>query len=157
MKKMHLLLIGLLVVVMVCVAACGGGNSGTQDSDTGEKVTIVAGHAGYLMEGGLHPYQQGLEKFAELVNEKTNGRITVEIHGSGELGTERELIEGVGLSTVDMTVVTSSPVTGFVNEFNIFEMPYLFKDSQHAYSVLDSEIGQELLDKLSTQNILLLM
>ncbi|MBQ6481145.1 MAG: DctP family TRAP transporter solute-binding subunit [Anaerolineaceae bacterium] len=174
MKLKKILAISLALAMVVALAACGQASvpatsapaassapaapaeqpaAPAEQPSEGDTYKIVIGHAGYLMEGGLHPYQQGVEKFSELVYERTNGRITTEIHDSGKLGTERELIEGVGLGTVDMAIVTSSPVTGFVPEFNIFEMPYIFTDSEHAFRVLDGDIGQELLAKLADSNI----
>ena len=147
MKKMISILLSMLL--LLAVLTCGTVAIAADEPE----YHIVIGHAGYLMDGGLHPYQQGVEKFSELVTERSNGRITTEIHDSGKLGTERELIEGVGLGTVDMAIVTSSPVTGFVSEFNIFEMPYIFKDTEHAFAVLDGEIGQALLDKLADSGI----
>jgi len=91
------------------------------------------------------PYHLAAEHFAGLVADRTGGRIDVQIFPAGALGNERDMIEGAQIGTVDM-IVTSSAATGpFVPEMRILDIPFLFRDLGHARSVLDSEIGDELL------------
>ena len=92
-------------------------------------------------------------KFKELVAERSDGKITVEIFPNATLGDERTLLEGMQIGTVDMGVITNGPVSNFLEEMAVFEMPFLFPSPEAAYKVLDGEIGQELLDRLSEVNL----
>ncbi|CAM3502740.1 TRAP transporter substrate-binding protein [Halomonas sp. AOP12-C2-37] len=92
-------------------------------------------------------------KFEELVEERTDGKVTIEIFPNATLGDERTLLEGMQIGTVDMGVITNGPVANFVEEMAVFELPFLFPSPDAAYGVLDGPIGQELLDKLSDVNL----
>jgi len=98
-------------------------------------------------------YHIAAERFQQLVSEQTNGAVTIEIYPNASLGDERTLLEGMQIGTVDMGVITNGPVANFVDEFSVFELPFLFPTSEAAYSVLDGEIGQEILDKLQDVNL----
>lgn len=92
-------------------------------------------------------------KFKELVEERSDGTVSVSIHPNAQLGDERELLESMQVGTVDMGVITNGPVANFIDEFAVFELPFLFPDSEAAYDVLDGPIGQEILDKLEDVNL----
>jgi tripartite ATP-independent transporter DctP family solute receptor len=92
-------------------------------------------------------------KFQNLVAERTEGTVNIELYPNASLGDERTLLEGMQIGTVDMGVITNGPVANFVEEMAVFELPFLFPSPQAAYDVLDGPIGQELLDKLSEVNL----
>ena len=92
-------------------------------------------------------------KFEELVEERTEGKVNIEIFPNASLGDERTLLEGMQIGTVDMGVITNGPVANFVEEMAVFELPFLFPTPEAAYGVLDGPIGQELLDKLADVNL----
>lgn len=98
-------------------------------------------------------FQAAAVKLQELVAERTEGAVTIEIYPNASLGDERTLLEGMQIGTVDMGLITNGPVANFVEEMAVFELPFLFPSPQAAYQVLDGPIGQELLDKLSEVNL----
>jgi tripartite ATP-independent transporter DctP family solute receptor len=99
------------------------------------------------------PYHLAAEHFAGLVAERSEGRINVQVFPAGALGNERDMIEGAQIGTVDM-IVTSSAATGpFVPEMRILDIPFLFRDLEHARAVLDSEIGDELLEAMPERGL----
>lgn len=114
-----------------------------------QEFTLRAGHGAQAQ----HPTQYGLEHFAELVAERTNGAVEVEVYPNRQLGEERELVEGLQLGTVDLAVVSTGPLGAFSPEINVLDMPFLFRDSEHAYAVFDGEIGQSLLSGFDAQGI----
>lgn len=83
------------------------------------------------------------ELFKKIVEEKTNGDIKVEIYPNNQLGESRSVLEGIQLGTVQMAQVTG-PMLSFVPELVVFELPFLFRDRDHMYAVMDSEIGKSL-------------
>jgi len=100
-----------------------------------------------------HPYTLGMVRFAQLVRERTAGRVAVQIHHSRQLGDERQVVEGLQLGTVHLTVTSTGPLGGFVPDMNVLDLPFLFRDGVHAYKVLDGEIGRGLLDKFEAVGI----
>ncbi len=100
-----------------------------------------------------HPYTLGMIRYAQLVRERTQGRVAIQIHHSRQLGDERQVVEGLQLGTVQLTVTSTGPLGGFVPEMNVLDLPFLFRDASHAYKVLDGEIGRSLLDKFDAVGI----
>jgi tripartite ATP-independent transporter DctP family solute receptor len=100
-----------------------------------------------------HPYTLGMVRFTQLVRERTGGRVAIQIHHSRQLGDERQVVEGLQLGTVHLTVSSTGPLGGFVPEMNVLDLPFLFRDAAHAYKVLDGEIGRGLLDKFEAVGI----
>lgn len=94
-----------------------------------------------------HPYNVGAKKFADLIRERTQGRIEIKIYPAGQLGKgEREMTEGVQQGAIDLLVTSTGPMGGFSPSINILDFPFLFRDYQHVDSVLDGPIGRRLLD-----------
>jgi tripartite ATP-independent transporter DctP family solute receptor len=92
-----------------------------------------------------HPVHKTMEYMAELVKEKSGGKLIVQIFPSEQLGTEKDCIEALQLGYLAMTKTSTAPMEGFVPEMQIFGIPYLFRDSEHYWKVLKGPIGRELL------------
>jgi tripartite ATP-independent transporter DctP family solute receptor len=99
------------------------------------------------------PYHLASENFARLVQERSAGRIRVQVFPAGALGNERDMIEGAQLGTIDMVVTSSAAVGPFVPALRILDIPFLFRDPAHARSVLDGPIGAELLAAMPARNL----
>lgn len=100
-----------------------------------------------------HPYTLGMVRYADLVKERTKGRVAIQIHHSRQLGDERQVVEGLQLGTIHLTVTSTGPLGGFVPEMNVVDLPFLFRDGDHAYKVLDGEIGRGLLNRFDAVGI----
>ncbi|GAA5520288.1 TRAP transporter substrate-binding protein [Aliifodinibius salicampi] len=92
-----------------------------------------------------HPVHKGMVRMAELINQKSDGKLQVQIYPSQQLGSERELLELLQIGSLDVTKVSGAVLENFVPQTRVFSLPYLFRDKQHYFNVLDGEIGQELL------------
>src|SRR4051794_32646967 len=101
-------------------------------------------------------YGVAIDKFAQEVEKRTNGRYKVQNFYSGALGAERESIEGVQLGTMDLTMTSTGPVPNFVPEVAILDIPFLFRDYAHARGVLDGPIGKEMLKKFESKGLVAL-
>jgi tripartite ATP-independent transporter DctP family solute receptor len=97
-----------------------------------------------------------IDTFAKEVEKRTNGRYKVQPFYSGSLGAERESVEAVQLGTLDLTFTSTGPVPNFVPEVAILDIPFLFRDYNHARSTLDGPIGQDLLQKFPAKGIVAL-
>ncbi len=92
-----------------------------------------------------HPVHLAMVHMADRVADLSDGRMRVDIHPSGQLGEERELIEMLQIGSLAMTKVSASPLESFVPEMTVFSIPYVFRDHEHLWRVLDGEIGRSLL------------
>ena len=88
------------------------------------------------------------EKFNELLKAKTGGALDVKVFADSSLGAFQAAISGVRGGTIDIAVSGSANFSGLVPLLGVFDIPFMFKDSAHAYRVLDGKVGQEMLDKL---------
>lgn len=76
-----------------------------------------------------YPTTQAAYKFAELVEQKTNGRIHIDVYHGGQLGDEKAVIEQLQFGAIDFTRVSISPLSEFEKSLNILQLPYLYKDA----------------------------
>ncbi|MES2964266.1 MAG: TRAP transporter substrate-binding protein [Bdellovibrionota bacterium] len=93
-----------------------------------------------------HPVHLGMEFFAKRVDEESKGRIHVTVYPSGQLGTEKEVLELVQTGAVSMTKVSSLSLEGFTPLYGVMNLPFLFRDREHFFGVLDGAVGTEILD-----------
>jgi tripartite ATP-independent transporter DctP family solute receptor len=150
MKKV----ISLLMVVCLVAALFAGcttapaetpATPGTPGTPATPAETAFALKIGHVLNTES-PFHAGAVEFARLIEEKSEGSLTAEVFPSALLGNDRELAEGLQLGTVDMAVVGSATVSGFAPKIQLFDLPFLFRDADHAYKVLDGDIGKQLLD-----------
>ncbi|PRD41251.1 C4-dicarboxylate ABC transporter substrate-binding protein [Phyllobacterium phragmitis] len=132
-------------LLSACLAFAGLVGTASAEPET----TLNLGFVG----GTNAPEAIAMGQFAQEIAEKTNGRIAIRLQGGGALGGDREVIEGVQLGTVDMTVVSTSIVVNFAPEFALFDIPFLFRDFDHAEAVLNGPIGQRMLDSLPEKGL----
>jgi tripartite ATP-independent transporter DctP family solute receptor len=92
-----------------------------------------------------HPVHEAMLFMAERVAARSDGRMKVEVFPSEQLGTEKECIEALQLGYLAMTKTSSAPMEGFVPKMRIFGVPYLFRDADHLWAVLNGPLGRELL------------
>jgi len=125
---------GAVLVATVAMLAAGCGSE--------SKVTVVK--LAHALDTS-HPVHKGMVFMGEKVDEYSRGEMRVDIYPSGQLGNERELIELLQIGSLGMTKVSTAPMEAFVPEMKIFGIPYLFRDSEHRWKVLNSPIGKKLL------------
>lgn len=92
-----------------------------------------------------HPVHLAMVYFQERVEEKSGGKLRIEIYPSSQLGGERECLELLQIGSLAMTKVSSAVMENFSPKLNVFSYPYIFRDKEHRYKVYDSELGAELL------------
>jgi tripartite ATP-independent transporter DctP family solute receptor len=114
-----------------------------------KQVVLKLGHA----VAPEHPYHLGAVRYSELVAQRTKNKVKIDVYPSTQLGNERDMVEGLQLGTIDLVVTSTGPLGGFVPRIFVVDLPFLFRDREHAYKVLDGSIGRELLDAFSAKGI----
>lgn len=146
------------------LTACGGGKSdggsaggGDKGGDTGsgdvatgdgEVIKMKLGHANPPGD----PKDVSANKFAELVNERSEGRVEVEVYSGGTLGDWRELVEGLSLGQNEIVLESIGTMNAYSDFANIDAVPYIYRDFDHFTKVWNGEIGQEIMDKVGADS-----
>ena len=111
---------------------------------------------GYTPSRESH-YGVGATAFCAEVEKNTQNRFKCQQFPSSALGGEREQIEAVQIGTQDLVITSTGPVGNFVPETKIVDIPFLFRDYEHARKVFDGPIGQELLAKFPAKGLVALV
>jgi len=106
------------------------------------------------VHGPDYPTVEAIAYMGEKLSDWTNGRITIQIFHSMQLGGEKEALEQVQVGALEMTRVSVGVVGPIVDGFNAFNLPYLFESIEHMHHVVDGEIGQELLNRLEAGGLI---
>lgn len=120
------------------VASC----SSLTDQSAGRRLTL--GHA----LSADHPVHKAMLFMKARLLELSSGAMTIDVYPSGQLGSERQLIELVQIGSVSMTKVSTLSLEGFLASMKLFSIPYLFDDEDHLWRVLDAQVGQDILNSL---------
>lgn len=126
--KTHLLLLLISVLVISC-------------AKTDDTKTIRLGH-------GLdvsHSVHKAMVKMGEDLAQLSDGKLKLEIYPSQQLGTERQCLELLQIGSLDMTKVSVGVLENFAPKMKVLGLPFLFRDREHSFTVLDGPIGQQLL------------
>ncbi|MGI6034175.1 MAG: TRAP transporter substrate-binding protein [Limnochordia bacterium] len=103
-----------------------------------------------------HPVYLHAEKFQEYVDELSEGRMELVVYPAGELGAALEVAQQAKMGSIDMALL-GTPIVQFLSDYGAFDMPYLFKNREHAYRVAWGEIGRELSEKLLEETGLIVL
>lgn len=154
MKRFLALIMALTMVFALC--ACGSGSTAASSStaaSTGtsaETYNIKLGHSD-TVDNLLHV---SLLNFKAYVEEKSEGRLKVDVYASEQLGSNAEMAEMVEMGSLDAMMLPQGQEANYAPRLNILGMPFLFSSYDDVYKVLDSEIGDELIADLASHNMI---
>jgi len=117
-----------------------------------KKVLLRLGHE--MPE--THPYHAGALKFAEILDKKVNGEITIQIFPNGTLGKQAQLIDGLTMGTVDLALTNTVVLEKYEPLMSVLVMPYVIRGWDHVYKVVDGEIGRDLNSRLEKKGVTIL-
>lgn len=152
-KNLSLLFVALITVLVL--AACGGGS----DDDSTESGGNDGGGETYTIDFSYvsnedSPQHKGQARFKELVEEKSDGQIQVELYPNGQLySSEAEAYEAVQTGNIEMTMGGTAALAGIDGNFSLLELPYLFPDVETAHEALDGDLGNKLFEGLLDQGL----
>lgn len=132
--KNNILRFGLLIFALVFLVGC---------QSEGEVKIIKLGH-------GLdtsHPVHEAMVFMSERLQEKSGNTMVIDIYPNQQLGSERECLELLQIGSLGMTKVSTGVLENFVPSLQVFGLPFLFRDREHRFDVLEGEIGEAFLNK----------
>lgn len=143
MKKTLLYLITLLVFIGMVLL--GNHRLATMSGATDlEVITLRAAQS----KAANHPVSQGIDKFAELVEEKSNGRIIIDTYHDGLIGDDREVIESAQRGSIAFASSSTPNMTSFTNYFTAWDLPYIFENKEEVYKAIDGKPGEVIREEM---------
>lgn len=152
MKKRLFAAAMTLCMMTLMLSACGGGSGsdGKDAADAGEKTyTIKFGH----VESEDRSIHRAALEFKKYIEEESDGHLLVEVYPNATLGGDVQLTESVSQGTIQMATPTTSTMTMYDSKWDILDMPFIFDSAESCFAALDGELGQQLADTLTAQNI----
>jgi tripartite ATP-independent transporter DctP family solute receptor len=147
-KKKFAGMLAATLLTGIMMTACGNDENATADAESTGKEEPSYTFRLADNQSPDYPTVVGDKKFAELVEERTDGRIKIEVFPSAQLGDEKSVLEQVQLGAIEFTRINASPLAEFNDDFSVLGLPYVFESDEHLWSFLDSETGTALLDGL---------
>lgn len=146
MKKIFIPVSIILITVLLALTltSCSGGTT-TETTNTEKPDKVYELKWGHTSPTS-HPYHIGAEKVAKEVLEATNGAVKITVYPSNQLGNQREMTESIQSGVIDVVNSSSSVLSGYIDRVQVCDIPFIFRDRQHAYDVFDSEIGDEIVE-----------
>jgi TRAP-type transport system periplasmic protein len=147
------LAVGLALPGLLLMSACGTSSSSTGASASKEKTEAASEGKTRIIKAGIglnedHPEGQGMNKFKELVEQKSGGKMKVQNFFSATLGDDKKMTEALQAGLQEITVPSTSPLVSTIKEYGIYDFPFMFNNEKEADAVLDGPLGQKLLEKL---------
>lgn len=143
-KKLLALGLSALMLGSAFVAGCGKSDTKNEAKKEAAKYNFRLAEA----HPGDYPTTVGDKKFAELVKERSNGRINITVYHSAQLGEEKSVIEQVQLGAIDFTRVSTGAVAEFNKGLGVFSLPYIFDNEEHEWRFLESDYAKQMLVNL---------
>jgi C4-dicarboxylate-binding protein DctP len=142
-----------ICILMFAVFAAGCGKNGTteQSGNAAEKEEYVIKFAHVVSASTAKG--KAAEKFKELLEERTDGKIKVEVFPDSQLGADREITEQMQSGTIQMNAPFTGVLPAFVKQFEVFDLPYLFKDRDHVKSAVNGKVGEVFNQYLEKQGL----
>ena len=95
--------------------------------------------------------QNGVDKFVQLVKQKSNGKIDIKVFPNGTLGGDVQMISSMQGGTIDMGVMGTNAIVGVVKEFGLLDFPFLFDNEKEAWALIDGPVGKQTVRQASRQ------
>lgn len=140
MKRINIIISQLLLLTIMTAVFCTliGCRSNVTDNIKPEHIFVYAEN-----QAENYPTTKGAYKFAQLVNEKSNGKIKIVVKCNGELGDEKSITEQMEFGGVDFSRISVASISDSIPKLKVIQMPYLYSDEEQMWSVLDGDIGLE--------------
>lgn len=148
--KNRILAAGLALATALSLTACGGNSGG---GSTGESLVLKLGHA-----YGVDSLQnRAANELAEKVADASEGRLTIEVYPSAQLGSWEDMQEGLELGSVDIVIESVGSLERYTDLAAIEGVPFLYRDADHFFEVWDGPLGDEIIQSIREDSGFLLL
>lgn len=137
----------ILALVILGFVGCGGEKTETSQADSNKVYEVKFAH----VVSANTPKGKAADFFAKRVNELTNGKIVVHVFPSAQLVDDDKVFQELKRNNVQLAAPSFSKFTPFAKEFNLWDIPFIFRDTEHLHKVMDGEVGQILKDVITNK------
>lgn len=157
MKKLLAISLSIMFVLSVILTGCGGSkpvqssqpaqsSKPAASAPAAKEVTLKLGH----VVDDNHVWHKAALKFGELVAQKTNGSVKIQVFSNSQIGNDRDMAEGMQMGSVDMALI-AGVLGNFYEGIQLLEMPYLFENQEHLKKVIYGPVGEEIKKNLQAK------
>ncbi|WP_278917027.1 DctP family TRAP transporter solute-binding subunit [Helicobacter pullorum] len=139
--------LAILALVILGFVGCGGEKTETSQADSNKVYEVKFAH----VVSANTPKGKAADFFAKRVNELTNGKIVVHVFPSAQLVDDDKVFQELKRNNVQLAAPSFSKFTPFAKEFNLWDIPFIFRDTEHLHKVMDGEVGQILKDVITNK------
>jgi C4-dicarboxylate-binding protein DctP len=100
------------------------------------------------------PKGQAADMFARLANERLKGKVEVQVFPNSQLYTDKKVLDALSTGSVEMAAPSSAKFTSWVPQLQLFDLPFLFKNSKVLYETMDGKVGKKMFNLLKKKNML---
>ncbi|WP_428908485.1 TRAP transporter substrate-binding protein [Niallia sp. Krafla_26] len=149
MKKTRKILSLVVVMFLIILAGCGGGSSTTSNESGGQTYNFKLTH----ITQESHAWHLFAEKFGEELNQRSDGRMNLEIFPAAQLGPEKDMVQQLETGSLEFAILTGQYLATRVPAFDAWNMPFLFETLEDSLKATETEPAQKMLDEISNQGI----
>ncbi|SNS10521.1 C4-dicarboxylate-binding protein DctP [Anaerovirgula multivorans] len=149
MFKRNRIMVGAMVLILLISLLTGCGKTTSEGAPSGNGGTAEGDQQNYVIKFAhvVRPTTakgMAAERFAELIEERSGGRIRVEVYPDSQLGTDQEITEQMQLGTIQMNAPFTAVLAPFVPQFQVFDLPFIFPDTVTASKAMNGDMGEKL-------------
>lgn len=138
MRKSKLFTLSIVAASLLTIIGCTKSEPTSSESAKARNIRLA-----YIMAPG-GPSDEGAKKFKEIVEQKTNGKLTVSLYPSAQLGAERDVLEGLKIGSIDMTLTGDGAIGIYAPQYNALQVPFAIRNIDHLHKIFDGQIGKDL-------------
>lgn len=135
-KKIFALFLMVCILILICVAGK------QEEAEATEKIVLKYAHMAALKSH----HDKVADQFKELLTKETEDKVEIQIYPAGQLGDEKEILDGIQLGTIEIATVSTAILSNLVPEVGVITFPYLFRDFEHVNKFFEGEVAEELSD-----------
>lgn len=144
-KKIKKICLGVTFVLGMFLSACGNKEASNENKAGNDAETTMELKLGHNLAED-HAVHIALTEFKKEVEEESKGSLKINIFPNGTLGSETDMINQIQSGALDMAKVSAATLGNFSEDYNVFSVPYVFRDKDHYYKVMDSDIVKSIFD-----------
>lgn len=149
-KKWLTACLSVVLGTSLVLAGCGGKKEAAQADTQKPKYSFRLAEA----HPSDYPTTLGDKKFAELVNERSKGRIQIKVFSDAQLGDEKSVIQQIQMGSIEFTRISTGTLAEFNKQFGVFSLPFIFDNDDHEWRFLDSAYGKQMLANLEKSKMM---
>ena len=149
MKKTIALVMALVMTAALLIGCGQGGNGGNATFDSADTYTLKM----HMSVSATDPVYASAEKFKEMVEAKTDGKVTLELYPSSSLGVTQDCLEGLSMRACDVVYDSMSNLSTWNELANVEALPYMYSGVDHFKAVWEGEVGEKIRNEIGRAHV----